>query len=182
MRTETALSAFCMTTVLLIVGLVMLTAIQLQLTDPVITGNYYIGIPLKGQVTRNSLPLTLADVDKGSPHCYQDGVKECQRTNAGQNFILCTDRVAVDCGSSQARLAGCFLTAGYELKYLSKRECHYGVIDECKLRCAEGMVEYCVKASKSRCELIGGAFQSQRLQERHTQYPSRQLSVLMYRP
>ena len=179
-RTETALTAFCMTTVLLIVGLVALTATQLQLTQP-ITGNY-LGIPLLGQTSRSSLPLGLVEVDANDPFCYQNGVKECQRNNAGQNFVLCTDRVAIDCGLPHSRLAMCFLPAGFELKYLSKRECGYGVIDECKIRCAVGMVENCVDSSKSRCELIGGAFQRHRLQERHTQYPSRQLSVLTYRP
>lgn len=168
MKTETALTAFCMTTVAIIVGLVMLTALQLGLADSPITSNFYVGLPEQGGTSRASIPPSFVDVEKGNPMCYQEGVKQCRRMNAGQNFIRCSDRVAVDCGYPLPQLRGCGLTAGFELKYLSKRECHYGVIDECKLRCSPEMVEDCVDRSKSRCELIGGKFQAQRLKERHT--------------
>jgi len=167
MKTETALTAFCLTTVALIVGLVALTARQLE---PTVTGNY-LGIPRYGQISREPVPLGFAEVDPDDPFCYQNGVKSCQRFNAGENFVLCTDRVAIDCGLPHAQLARCFLPAGYELKYLSKRECHYGVIDECKVRCSIGLVEDCVDISKSRCELIGGAFQNIYQQTRKTGYP-----------
>jgi hypothetical protein len=182
MKLETALTAFCMTTVLLIVGLVVLTASQQRLLDPSIVGNYYFGIPLQGRVSREQVPLVLVDVDPNDPLCYQHGVGDCKRANAGENFVLCTDRVALDCGMPHARLALCVLTAGFELKYVSKRECQYGVIDECKARCAAGLVEECVERSKGRCELIGGRFQELREEERRAAYPSRQLSILTYRP
>jgi hypothetical protein len=171
MKTETALTAFCITTVMLIVGLVLLTAHDLQLIDTPITGEAYLGIPRMGQVSREPLPLTLIEVDPRDPDCYQKGVKECGRLNAGKNFVLCTDRVGLDCGAPHALLAQCFLPAGFELKYLTKRECYYGVIDECKVRCAAGMVNSCVELSKSRCELIGGKFQDIREQTRKTAYP-----------
>jgi hypothetical protein len=175
MKIETALTAFCMTTVVIIVGLVMLTAVQLELTDSPIVGNY-LGIPLQGKISRQSLPIAFASVDAEDPQCYAKATKECQRQNAGENFVICTDRAAVDCGLARTALSGCVLPAGYELKYLSKRECHYGVVDECKMRCSAGMQEHCVDASKSRCELIGGRFQQQRLQERHTLYPRASLN------
>jgi hypothetical protein len=114
----------------------------------------------------------MVDVDHSDPFCYQNGVKACQRLNAGENFVLCADQVALDCGMPHAQLARCFLPAGFELKYLSKRECGYGAIDECKVRCAIGMVDDCVEISKSRCELIGGAFQNVYLKTRKTAYPS----------
>lgn len=177
MKTETALTVFCMTTVMLIVGLVLLTAHDLDILDPVIVGNAYLGIPRMGQVSRGPLPLTLVEIDPRDPDCHQKGVKECGRLNAGQNFVLCTDRVALDCGAPHALLAQCFLPAGYELKYLTKRECSYGVIDECKVRCAAGMVQSCVELSKSRCELIGGRFQGAREQTRKTAYPAGLLRI-----
>ncbi len=162
MKTETALTAFCMTTVALIVGLVMLTAVQLGISDTAITGNLYVGLPEYGGVSRDSIPVGFADVEKGSPLCYQEGVSQCRRMNSGQNFIRCSDRVAVDCGYPLPQLRGCGLTAGFELKYLTKRECSYGVIDECKIRCSADMVEDCVDSSKNRCGRIGGRFQAER--------------------
>jgi hypothetical protein len=176
MNTENALVAFCMTTLFLIVGLVMLTAVQLDLTSPPIVGSY-LGIPTMGQVSRENLLLGIPEVDAKDPFCYQTGVKDCQRMNAGQNFVICTDRVAIECGLPYTRLARCFLPAGFELKYMSKRECQYGVVDECRVRCAVGMQEDCVESSKGRCELIGGAFRNIREQTRRTG-PARQSSML----
>lgn len=180
MRLETALTAFCMTTVFLIVGLVVLTSFDLR--DASATGQAVLGIPRYGQVSRSPVPLTLVTVNPTSPSCYADGVKACQRANAGQNFVLCTDRVAVDCGLPHAQLARCFLPAGYELKYLTKRECEYGVIDECKIRCSVGLVKDCVEMSKSRCELVGGRFTGLREQQRKRLYTSGQLPIAGYRP
>ncbi len=173
MKTETALTAFCMTTVMLIVGLVLITGFDQK---PQIVGQY-IGIPTYGQISREPLPLTIVDVDENSPVCYQDAVKACQRNNAGQNFVICTNRAAIDCRLTNSRLVSCILPAGFELKYLSKRECTYGVIDDCKIRCSVGLQNDCVDRSKSRCELIGGAFRNIYESTRKTAYPVSQLKI-----
>ncbi len=168
MKTETALTAFCMTTILLIVGLVTLTAVQLKITDPVIVGQT-IGLPaLATHIEPTN--VVLVPVDPADPLCYQKGVKECQRSNTGPNFVHCTDHVAVECGLQYTKLTRCFLPAGFELKYLSKRECDYGVIDECQARCPVGAQKECVEASKGRCALIGGRFQGIYQQEKYTAY------------
>ncbi len=174
MKIETALTAFCMTTVLIIVGLVMLTATQLKLTNPVIVGSY-LGIPTQGQIFRENIEITFVDVDPDEPFCYQNGVKACKRANAGLNFIQCADRVALDCGLPHVELVQCILPPGFELKYMEKRECRYGVIDECKARCSVGQQQDCVERSKSRCENIGGRFTYIREQTRLRAYPQAQL-------
>ena len=173
MKTETALTAFCMTTVMLIVGLVLLTANDLQLTSAPLTGEYAIGLPTQGKVSREAVQVNFVKVDPKDPFCYQNGVKECRRRNAGQNFVLCSDRVAQDCGRSFAQLTQCFLPAGFELKYLTKRECDYGIIDECKVRCSAGTLKGCVDVSRGRCSLIGGRFQPVYQQTKYTAYPGR---------
>lgn len=178
MKTETALTAFSMTTLLLIVTLVVMTSFEMQ--NAGITGNYYIGIPLQGQISRQSLPLEIPQVSIRDPFCYQNGVKDCQRLNAGQNFVFCADQVATKCGYKQ--FAQCFLTAGFELKYKAKRECDYGVMDECTARCSAGTVGECVEISKSRCALIGAYFQNTLMQNERSGSPSRQTSALDYRP
>jgi hypothetical protein len=181
MKTDTALTFFCMATIIVIVGLVMFTTVQLGIGDGVLTGNYYLGVPLKGQVSRESIEVNYVQVDPHSPSCYADGAKECQRKNAGENFIFCTDQVALECGMPHATLAGCFLPAGFELKYHTSRECSYGAIDECRARCAIGLVDSCVKYSKGRCELIGGVFYEHRQQQRRRAYTSQQLPLSVYR-
>ena len=167
METETALTAFCMATVLIIVGLVALTATQLNLADSPLVGNY-IGVPEHAHYEGE--PVIFAEVDPKDLQCYDKGVSQCQQKNHGNNFVLCADRVALDCGLPTARFARCFLPAGFELKYLSRRECNYGVIDDCKVRCPPGLQQDCVQSSKSRCDLIGGAFQAQHQEERYTVY------------
>ena len=168
MKTETALTAFSMTTLLLIVGMVMLTAMQLGITDGPITGNY-VGIPQFGKVSRQTVPLQLAHVSPGSASCYEDGITYCRRNNAGQNFVVCADRVAIDC--NRALLTQCFLPSGYELKYRSQKECHYGVIDECKTRCSMAAMQECVERSKGRCGLIGSNLNTQYEARKYTAYP-----------
>lgn len=166
MNTETALTAFCLTTVLLIVGLVVLTASQLNLASPEIVGNY-LGIPTLGRISRESVPLTIPEVNARDPLCYQNGLQGCKRANAGQNFGACAQQVALECGLTYTQAAGCVLPDGFELKYLSKRECDYGVIDECNALCAIGFQKECVQSSKGRCALIGGKFQGVYLQTKY---------------
>ena len=99
MKAETALTLFCATTVMLIVGLVTLTASELRIVDsPLLTGNA-IGPPVY--------------------------------------------------------LGGCILPWGFELKYLSQKECEYGVINDCSNYCMAGGRDSCVMISKARCSLIG---------------------------
>lgn len=176
MRPETALTAFCMTTVMLIVGLVILTSFQLNAV-PSISGNSYIGIPFKGQLPQKNVPINWVAVDASSPTCYQEGIDACRRSNAGINFARCTDQAASDCGLPYAQATGCFLPAGFELKYRTKRECHYGVIDECNIRCAPKSVRNCVARAKSRCELIGGHFQYIYQRTRKYEYPGQGLQL-----
>lgn len=168
MKTETALTAFCMTTVALIVGLVMLTAVQLKITDPVIVGQY-IGLSALAMHIEPT-NVVLVQVDPADSSCYQKGVKECQRSNTRQNFVHCIDHVAVECGMQYTKLTRCFLAAGFELNYLSKRECAQDVIDECQVRCPVGAQKECVESSKGRCALIGGRFQGVYQQEKYTAY------------
>lgn len=99
MQAETALTAFCATTVLIIVGLVTLTATELRIADSPLLAGEAIAPPLQ--------------------------------------------------------LGGCILPLGFELKYMSKRECEYGTINDCSNYCMAGGRDGCVTLSKSRCALIG---------------------------
>lgn len=167
MRIETALTAFSITTLGIIIGLVVLTVNDLRVGGQV-SGNYYLGIPTQGQVLREKLPLTIVDADPSSKTCYWDGIEECSKSNAGVNFVKCANSVAMQCGLPA--LATCVLPAGFELKYTSKRECLYGAMDECEQRCSVGNVYDCVRLSQPRCSLIGGHFQNEYLQEKFTSY------------
>ncbi len=157
-----------MTTVLLIVGLVAMTATQLKLTDSPLIGNY-LGVPMQW-AHQEPEDVMLVKVDASDPLCYQKGVGECQRANTGPNFVHCTDHIAVECGLQYTKLTRCFLPAGFELKYLKKRDCDYGVIDECTARCPVAAQKECVESSKGRCALIGGRFQGTYQSEKYTGY------------
>ncbi|MEM4239995.1 MAG: hypothetical protein QXM31_00825 [Candidatus Woesearchaeota archaeon] len=169
MRVDTALTAFSITTLTLIVGLVILTASSTGMAG-IISGNYYLGIPSQGQVLRDKLPLTMVTADASSKSCYWDGVTECARMNAGENFVKCANSVALQCGARFSLLATCTLPPGFELKYNSDRECRYAAVDECKARCADAAAYSCVRISQSRCQLIGGKFQNEYLQSKYTSY------------
>lgn len=170
MQLDTALTAFSMTTLLIIVGLVVWTATDLGITQPVFIGNYYASIPEIGQVSREDMPLNMVEVEPKSPVCYQTGLNECRRLNAGENFITCLQKVTIDCSQTLPLLASCYLPAGFELKYNNNRDCVYGVMDECRARCAAGMQEVCNRMSSPRCSLIGGRFSSNYQQGKYTGY------------
>jgi hypothetical protein len=172
MRVDTALTAFSMTTLMIIVVLVVMTATDLGITNPVTVGNYYANIPQIGGVSRSTIPLTMVKVNNSDPQCYQKGVSECKRMNSGENFVTCQGKVLADCGQNMPLLTSCYLPAGFELKYSTSQECSYGVMDECKARCSEGMRDICNKLSSQRCGLIGGRFQSASLQTRYVGYGS----------
>jgi hypothetical protein len=168
MRTDTALAAFCVTTLTIIVGLVAMTATQMGITNPAFTGNYYVSTPEIGQATREYTPMVPVEVDPTYSRCYSEGVAQCGRLNAGQNFISCAQKVTVDCGKTHPTSANCFLPPGFELKYRSSRDCVYGVVDECRIMCSSGLQEACNRYSNPRCKLIGGKFSSIYEQEKFT--------------
>ncbi len=174
MRVDTALTAFSATTLLIIVALVINTATELQITRFQSTGNFYAGDPKYGVVERESLPLTMVENDPESPSCYADGINECRRMNAGENFVQCSQQVAIDCSKTDWMRAGCYLPPGFELKYSNNRNCVYGVVDECKIRCSLGLQEICNRLSTPRCGLIGGKFTNVYEQTLYTGYGMRE--------
>ncbi len=178
MKVQTALMAFSVTTLLLISGLIALTGIQLGLGRTSSVGNYYIGIPTQGQALREVLPYTIPDVDPADPACYVNAINGCARLNAGENYISCVDRVAIDCGAPEANMMTCYLQPGFELKYRTSKECAYNVAVECNMRCPVALLKECSRLSKGRCNLIGGKFQSVYEQTKYTNYPTVQPSVL----
>jgi hypothetical protein len=171
MKTETALTVFCMTTVLVLVGLVMLTAEQTGGVSIVgnLIGIRSLAVPRIGE--RDSTPVQLPAVKPTDPRCYENAVKDCLRLNMGQNFLLCLERVAADCGKAYVRTTHCLLPAGFELKYRGSRECSYGVPDECRARCPPIQVDDCIRLSRSRCKIIGGKFVAIREQTQYVQAP-----------
>ncbi len=177
MRIQTALMAFSVTTLLLISGLIAMTGIELGIGRAGSVGNYYLGIPAQGQ-SREALPFTIPDVDPDDPACYVNAINECASLNAGENYISCVDRVAIDCGNTQARMMTCYLQPGFELKYRTSKECEYAVAAECSTRCPVALLKECSRLSKGRCSLIGGKFQSVYEQTKYTNYPTVQQSVL----
>jgi hypothetical protein len=127
---------------------------------------------------REVLPYTIPDVDPDDPACYVNAINECARLNAGENYISCVDRVALDCGAPEAQMKTCYLPPGFELKYKSSKECEYNVAVECSMRCPVALLKECGRLSKGRCNLIGGKFQSVYEQTKYTNYPMIQPSVL----
>ncbi len=178
MRAETALMAFSVFAMLLISGLVALTGVRLGIGNAGSVGKYYIGIPQHGQALREVLPYRIPDVDPNDPACYVNAINACARLNAGENYVSCVDRVAVECGAPETQGMTCYLPAGFELKYRTSKECEYNVAVECSMKCPEALLKECSRLSKGRCGLIGGKFQSIYEQTRYTKYPAIQPSVL----
>ncbi|MEM2916366.1 MAG: hypothetical protein QXT19_03365 [Candidatus Woesearchaeota archaeon] len=79
---------------------------------------------------RKALPYTIPDVDPNDPACFVNAINACARLNAGENYISCVDRVAVECGAPETKGMTCYLPAGFELKYKSSKECEYNVAVE----------------------------------------------------
>lgn len=177
MKVETALTAFSMTTLLIIVGLVAMTAGELGIANPVLVGNYVRASA--NNVDRSAMQLTIVKVNAESSQCYQNAVADCQRMNSGDNFLLCTNQAAMDCGGATPLMSNCFLPQGFEMKYNSKRECSYGVMDECKAMCSVGMQNDCVRLSQSRCSLIGGKFQGDYAQDKYRTYGAAESSMMI---
>lgn len=177
MKVETALTAFSMTTLLLIVGLVAMTASELGITNPSLVGNFYRGG--SENVAGSALQLTIVKVDPASSQCYQNGVVDCQRMNSGENFRMCVESVTKDCGGATPLVSNCFLPKGFEMKYNSNRECSYGVMNECKAMCSVGMQDDCVRMSKARCSIIGGKFQADYTQDKYRTYGAAESSVMV---
>lgn len=165
MKTETALTAFCITTVALIVGLVVITSFNLP---PTTTGQAFIGIPVIYEGADKPSDVVQVKADASDPLCYQKGITLCQKENTGRTFVWCADDVAHQCGIPHKHQKECSLRAGFELKYQGSRQCRYGVIDECAARCPYAEKDQCVKISKGRCSLIGGRFQDERERNRYT--------------
>lgn len=175
MRADTALTILCGVSILVIVGMVMLTAFNVGLSGAVskLTGKYIpvgYGRPVeRGEFVR-------ARVSPDDPFCFQNAVAECKRLNSGPNFVQCTDQASYDCGQGPL-LSTCVLPAGFEIKYVTKNECLRGVQNECSVRCAKNRVGDCVSISKGRCELIGGRFTPSYETRKYLQYPSREFGT-----
>lgn len=170
MQSETALTILCSTTIFIIVGMVMLTAMHIGIEGAAITdttGNY-VAIGTSKSIARGTfIPVEVSPRD---PFCFQNAVAECKRVNSGVNFVKCTDKAMYACGKAPLT-AYCILPAGYELKYTTRDACLRQVLPECRVRCARDLINDCVSISKGRCRALGSRYTLRYQAERYARYP-----------